>query len=526
VNRLLAWCGVDAKRYRLLTNLFRDLSDRREVMSQLGREGVSLKMAAWLYAGLSAIAGLLMVLADTEPVPYRQIFLAMTALLLFCMLFSETSNSLVNPVESIVLAHQPIDGATYVAAKLSHLARIVLYLAGAFGAPAAVMGLLLKGAVWYSVFIHLAGAYLVGLLSALLCCAIFGWLMRFVPAPRLKSAGQVAELVPWFGVMFANTVWQWFRRVRTPEWLSLPAIPRGWLIAFGLCAAVAAVVFGIRSLSLDYLVKVSSIVHGARGSASKRKRRSGLAGAVERRIGPAGRAGYEHLARMIWRDWQFRRQLIPLAPMILSFLGIMVRGLRHPPFDMRFSAAHFLPHLFGVLLFFVCSMLQYGSHPKAVWVFCLAPTRVFGRFARGIYVFLAIHVVLIPHVVLVGILSWQWGVRQALPFTLFSAAVSFFYLALELRLIQAIPFSRPPVAARNLMMLGTMMAGGVVIMVSVAVQHFVLFRHPLAVAAAIPILASAAYLVTRGSLSALQRSIRYNLGQVVDEAGPLYVEVG
>jgi hypothetical protein len=525
VNRLLAWCGVDAKRYWLLMNLFEQLSDRREIMSQLGREGVSLKMAALMYAGLSALTSLLMVLAKTTPALYLQVFLVMTALMLFCLLFSETSNSLVNPVESIVLAHQPIDGATYVAAKLSHLARIVLYLAGAFGAPAALGGLLLKGAVWYSVFVHLAGAYLLGLLAALLCCAIFGWLMRFVPAPRLKSAAQIAEIVPWFGIVFANTAWKWFHRLKAPEWLPLPAIPRGYLIAFGIAIAAAVVVFGIRSLSLDYLVKVSSIVQGGRGSAGKRKRWSGLASAVERRLGPAGRAGYEHLARLIWRDWQFRRQMIPLAPMIVSFIGVVVQGWHQPPFDMRFSVIHFLPHLFGGLLFFICSMLQYGSTPKGVWVFQLAPARVFGRFAGGIYGFLAIHVVLIPHLVLLPVLSWQWGFRQAFLFTGFSAAVAFCYLGVELRLIESVPFSRPPIPARNLAMLGMLAMGGVVVLISVGVQHFVLFRSPLAVAAAVPILTCAAYLATWKSLSALESSMRYNLGLMAEESGAFYVEV-
>ncbi len=51
-----------------------------------------------------------------------------TAFLLVTVLISEAGNSLLNPAEAMVLAHQPISGATYTAAKLSHLLSIVLYL--------------------------------------------------------------------------------------------------------------------------------------------------------------------------------------------------------------------------------------------------------------------------------------------------------------------------------------------------------------------------------------------------------------
>ncbi len=49
-----------------------------------------------------------------------------------------------NPVEAHVLAHQPINGATYVAAKLTHLVRILLYLVPAMNAIPAFGGLLLE----------------------------------------------------------------------------------------------------------------------------------------------------------------------------------------------------------------------------------------------------------------------------------------------------------------------------------------------------------------------------------------------
>ena len=92
------------------------------------------------------------------------------------------------------MAHQPIGGATYTAAKLTHLLRIVAILAPALNAaPAGASIVLLKRPFWYYPLIHLAATFGAGLLVALAACALFGWLLRFVPAPRLKSVGRLRK---------------------------------------------------------------------------------------------------------------------------------------------------------------------------------------------------------------------------------------------------------------------------------------------------------------------------------------------
>ena len=68
----------------------------------------------------------------------------------------ETGNSLVNPVEAAVLAHQPISGATYTAAKLTHLITVVLYLVAGLNVAPALAGLTLKGAPWFYPLAHMA----------------------------------------------------------------------------------------------------------------------------------------------------------------------------------------------------------------------------------------------------------------------------------------------------------------------------------------------------------------------------------
>src|ERR1035438_1631331 len=106
-------------------------------MSHLGRNTEALRLNAWIICAGSALMTAVMVFTRVALTMYFGIFMAMTAFLLLGILFSEAGNSLVNPVESLVLAHQPINGATYTAAKLTHLARILMFLVPALdGIPA------------------------------------------------------------------------------------------------------------------------------------------------------------------------------------------------------------------------------------------------------------------------------------------------------------------------------------------------------------------------------------------------------
>ena len=128
VSRVLCRFGIDPRRYWLLIDLFGELTDRREMLGHLGRDGISLKMIAIIYAVSTAFLAAIQTLLGVAVRTYVATFLGITALMLFMVLISETSNSLVNPVEGLVLAHQPINGATYTAAKLTHLLRVLGYI--------------------------------------------------------------------------------------------------------------------------------------------------------------------------------------------------------------------------------------------------------------------------------------------------------------------------------------------------------------------------------------------------------------
>ena len=523
--RLLRRMGIDPKRYWLLMDLFGQLSDRREMLNQLGRDSSTLQVFSWVYFALMSFFGLVFALMGMAVGAYFWFMMAITAFFLLGILISETSNSLVNPIEGLILAHQPIDGATYTAAKLSHLVRILLYLVPGLSVGPALAGLLLKDAPWFYPLLHLAAAFAAGIVMALLCCAVFGWLIRFVPPRRLKAAGQVAEVTPWAGYLLMQVNRRWLTRLRIGAWLPVsPQLRLALLAALGL-AALAAVVLGLRSLSGDYLVRVSSIAHGS-SSAKAKPRRSRWSGLVARFFGgPPARAAFEYVPRMMRRDWQFRRQLIPIVVPLAIPLVFLFQALRTSPFSGKFTAAHLLPHAFGLVFYSICAAIAYGSDYQGAWVFLLAPSRALGGFARGVHAALWIRLVVIPHAVLLPALAWFWGIRDAALFAAFSAAAASLYLGIELRSIDATPFTKQPVVASNPYAFLILAAGVMIIAVAVALQYFLLFRSPLAVAMATVGIGAAAYAATRSSLGSLETTMRITLGLVSGESGSIYKEI-
>jgi hypothetical protein len=525
---LLLKFGIDPKRYWLLMDLFGMLTQRREAMNQLGRDGVSLKILTILYGVISVLISIGLVAGHAHLRTYLLAFFGMTAFVLVSVLLPETSNSLINPVEGLILAHQPINGATYTAAKLSHLARILLYFVPAVNLIPALAGLALREARWYYPLLHMFAALLVGLLLALVGCGVFGWLIRFVPAQRLKAAGQVAEFLPMLGFFSFRYLANFLDRLSLPAWFT-----GHWQVQAGLGVAVCGfAVLGLRSLSGDYLVRVSSIVQGR--PAAKRPpgtfRRSGAGEGVSLFFkaffgGQASRAAFEYVRRMMLRDYQFRRALISLLPLFIVTLARLPAALKVSPFSGHFSQMHFTPHIFGLLLFSTCPALSYGGDFKGVWVFLIVPSRALGPFARGVHAALWLPVVVLPHLVLLALAAWKWGWLDACLFTGFSAAVVSLYLGLEILLIDAVPFSKKLRSSAGAYLLPLMLVGGLAVGALVALQYFLLFPSRIGVAAAIAVFGGAAYFVTRRSLRSLEDTMRFSLGIVSSEATLLYNEV-
>jgi len=524
-ERMLAAAGIDALRYWLLLDLFTELADRREILNQLGRDGITLKISSWMFVFVGGLACLGFLRHPPSALTFLVAFALITALMLGCILISEAGNSLVNPVEALVLAHQPIEGATYTAAKLTHLLRVVGYLAPALNAiPALASFWILKEPFWYYPAIHLAATYVAGLLTGLFACALFGWLLRFFPAARLKSVAQIVEALPFLAVMFAGQIWN-VTAARIGAWMPEGSGLRLYCsIALPILAA-AIVLTGVWALSGDYMIRVSGLVHGGGGGRVK-SRRSPASDIVARWFGgPPARAGFAYTARLMRRDWAFRRQLIAIVPLMISAGVMLGQGGAIDPFSGRFSAVHIVPHLFGVALFLVAIAIVYGGDHKGSWVFLLAPSGVFAGFARGVYGLLWFAMIGVPHAVLLAVLVWLWPLSHVLLWVVFSLSVASLYLGMVLRLIDGIPFSKQPVTSRGVYFMGIMMGGAVAISMAVGLQYLIVFRSVWMVAAVTGALLAAAGIVTRASLAAFAVAMRFNVGLESAETGTIYTEI-
>jgi hypothetical protein len=80
-SRLMDAMGIDARRYWLLTDLFGELSERREMLNQLGRDGLTLKFAGWMFA----VVGGVCCLGFLYPAPTASRFLG-TFVVITCLM--------------------------------------------------------------------------------------------------------------------------------------------------------------------------------------------------------------------------------------------------------------------------------------------------------------------------------------------------------------------------------------------------------------------------------------------------------
>jgi hypothetical protein len=325
-------------------------------------------------------------------------------------------------------------------------------------------------------------------------------------------------------MIFAGQIWTFLSRQLVRR------LPEGTTARTGLAIALAVVsgavaVKGIRALSGDYMIRVTSIVQGGSGGRVK-PRRSRLGDIAARLLGgPPARAGFAFSARLMRRDWAFRRQLVSMIPCVICPIAMLAEDIRANPFNGHFTIVHGIPHIFGLSVFLVATTIVYGGDHKGAWVFLLAPSGAFVGFARGVYGLLWISMIGIPHVVLLVVLAWYWPLIHAVLFTAFSISVASLYLGMVLRLIDGVPFSKQPVTSRGVYLFGIMLAGGVAIAVAVALQYLIVFRSTSLEAVVTAVVTMAAVPVTRTSLDAFTVTMRFNLGLVSEELGKLYTEV-
>jgi len=177
------------------------------------------------------------------------------------------------------------------------------------------------------------------------------------------------------------------------------------------------------------------------------------------------------------------------------------------------------------MLLIICNVLEYGNDYKGAWIFLLVPAGAWERFAHGVFAVLWVRFIMVPHLLLLALLTWFWGIQYAALFLAYSLAVASFYLGLELRLIEVVPFSKQPQVSRGAMMFPIMAMGGLGAALAVGLQYFFIFYSQPRALTATAIVAAAAYFLTRSSLRSLSSSMRFSLGLVSGESSFLYKPV-
>ena len=546
-TRLLERCGIEPRRFQLLVDLFETLSERQE-LAMLGDDySMRFVMTIWfLLCSLGSVFAVVLAFA-TGGFPaggYLLVFLALTVLQLGVFLLPELAENIVNPVAGLTLAHQPVNGATWTGAKLTHLAGVVIYVVVMINGVPAVVGALLPHADWSRSLayplLHVLAAFGVGVIFALLCCSLFGWLVRFVSVRRLKTAAVTVQGVPLLLLLGFNylpvSLTELANRAQSlaghaGRLVGSDAVPGGLPAMLGAgTVAVAAIVtaVGLRALSIDHLIRVSLLMH-AGFARQRRQRRSRIAAWIAKYAGgqPA-RAGFGYLASLIGRDWQARRHLAMRLPgAVVLFVVLLVAGREPSPFVPGFAYMHFLPHLLGLTVMTVCVVLPYGNDHKAAWLFDAAPESSCLPFARGVHAALWLGLILAPHVFWLLVMTWTWPIAEAVLFGGYSMAVASLYLGLSLKLIDGVPFGAATPATLSSRMTGP----GLVLLFALGPAlgiQYVVFRSVAAVVAVTIILGAGAWFVTGFTLRGFAARIRNspNAGAPGSLFGGVHAESG
>ena len=524
---LLERCGIEPRRYRVLVDLFHTLGARQEVAG-MDYGAMHAMMIVWFI--LSSLISFVMFAAGSTPGMYLVVFLAITVFQVSIVLVAEVSESLVNPVAGLILAHQPVNGATWSGAKLTHLIVVVVYIVTGINGVPALVGVLLPHTDRFVRLVYPPAHFLLalgaGLVVALLCCSLFGWLVRFVPVRRLKAAAALMQTVPMLCIFGFSYLREFGAELlRRADSIVLPAawiaagetMPGGFpalLGAAGVAVATGAAVFGLRALSVDHLIRVSGLMQSPTGMRRRRRRRLQVGQGIARVAGgQAGRAGYEYLRCMLLRDWQFRRNMAMLAaPLIIWFILLLVVGREVSPFDAGLAAAYFLPHLFGMTVVFTCRLLPYGNDYKGIWSFGVVPDSSFRPFARGIHASLWLMLIVLPNIFWLLVLAWSWGVTDAVFFIAHSTAVASLYLGLGLRLVNGVPFGKQTPSAAGSPTTGLLLLYPVVLAVAIGIQYL-LFRSAAAVIVSTVVVGLGTYFLTRAELVRFASRMRSSLSR-------------
>jgi hypothetical protein len=536
VGKLAGFLGINFRQYRILLRLFSTLSDRLEFM---GMTAV-LNKALGFYLFFSLLPSL--AVFANPPLPgYLLFMIGFSMFSILWILLMDAGNSIMNPDEASVLAHQPISGATYIAAKLTHVLIIVSGVIPALNLIPAIAGLHLHGSRWFYPLTHLLAAYLAGLFIAFLVCGLYGWLFRFISPANLKNAAlwlqlitfllmpafqQVAILASAGKLRAAGTLlrsswmpWRWFVAIGLTGHSGYPGFS-AWEAGAACLITCLFIAFGLRAFRADYMAKVADLIQGSASRVNRRSRMPWLSPLIRKIAGaPSGYGAFSFVSVMLRRDWNFRRQIIPvMVPFLIAPLAAVIRSIRKSPFVSGsyairdFSLMHLFPHFLGMILATACLLIPYTAEPKGSAIFINLPIGRLRPFVRGIFSSLWMPVAIL-HLCLLGPCIWFWGIAHGLLYIGFSVALVSIYASLAILLIDGLPFANAfkPSMANALPLI--YLAAAIPILFFAVIQWLVFYSAlmVLVMAAAMALLA---FVIAHFSLGRLEEKARTNLKQL------------
>lgn len=528
---VLRRCGVAPRQYLLLVTLFGMLGDRKELFGNLGMDKQAMQLTT---LGLALPAGVFALFAfgPQSLAAYNLTVLTLSSFALLMVLLIEASNSFFNPAEVTVLAHRPISGATYFAAKFTYIAVVVIRVEAVLNGPAAFAALMKPEARWFYPLTHMASAWALGMFIALGTCALFGVLFRFVPTSRIRSVALWAQLAITTVPLFINLLmprirsavavvapgmavldWSfvplmWFNALALLGQADSPFV-FGWPAAIGMCASTVFIGYGVRALSAGYMTRIVGVMRSGSRRARRRFRPSVGSRIVRALAGrPSAAAAWGFMFRMMRRDWQFRRAVLPLGAMSLFVLPAILRtAIEKSPFNGAPVAVGLLPELLPFGVFLMVAVLAYSDHFRGAWVFATASRDGRRGFVRGVYWSLWLPFLAAPFAVMAVVFSWYWGIIDATLFAAYGLSVASSLLAVQMFFVEGLPFARPPRPERAHMMLPFVLLGPIVLGIAWFVQGRFIFNSRVITLVASVVFAAVAIAIARSTLAVLDAKV-------------------
>jgi hypothetical protein len=533
IGRML---GINVHQYRILLGLFSTLSNRMEFMGLTA--GLNKAVGFYIFGSLLLT---LPILGNPSMPGYLLLMIGFSMFAILWILLMDAANSIMNPDEASVLAHQPISGATYVAAKLTHILVVVAVIIPALNLIPAIAGLHLHGSRWFYPLTHLMAAYLAGLFIAFLVCGIYGWLFHFISPAKLKNASLWLQLITFILMPAFQQIaivasagrlrivgsflrsawmpWRWFVAVGLTGHPDYPGFS-AWEAFAAFLVTCIFIALGLRAFRADYMAKVAGLILGSASIANRPSRMPWLNPLIRTLTGaPSGYGAFSFMSTMLRRDWNFRRQVIPLVlPFFIAPMAAVIGSIRKSPFvtgsfTIRdFSMMHLFPHFLGLILAVVCMLVPYTAEPKGASVFVNLPIGKLRPFVRGIYSSLWMPLAIL-HLFLLVPCIWFWGPIQSVLFICFSVALTSIYAGLAILLVDGFPFGNAfkPSMAKGIPLI--YLAAAIPILFFAAIQWLV-FHSAFLVLVSATVLALLGYAIAHFSLGRLENAVRVNLTQL------------